>query len=129
MNTKRGLIGTAAGFVSYLLFTYLFIFFTSYSIGNFLFLLPIFSFLAGIGIGYFIKKFKECLIFGGISGIVGIAVVLALNFEHLSNNLLGVMGLNAMGLFFGFGFGGILYYRHTRKIKIINEITRKDHNA
>ncbi|MDI6730556.1 MAG: hypothetical protein QMD06_03325, partial [Candidatus Altarchaeum sp.] len=82
-------------------------------------------FLVGIGIGYFIKEFKECLIFGGIASIVGIAVVFALNFEHLNNNLLGVMGLNAMGLFFGFGFGAILYYRSTRKIKIIEKISMK----
>lgn len=125
MNTKRGLIGIVAGFVSYVLFTYLFIFFNE---GNFLFLsiLPFFSFLAGIGIGYFIKEFKECLIYGGISVIIGIAVVFGLNFEHLNNNLLGVMGLNAMGLFFGFGFGGILYYRHTRKIKIVKKISRKE---
>jgi len=128
MNTKRGLSGTVAGFVLYVLFTYLFIFFTSSNIGNFLFLLPIlplFSFLAGIGIGYFIKEFKECLIFGGIACIVGIAVVFALNFEHLNNDLLGVAGLNAMGLFFGFGFGAILYHRSARKIKIIEKISRK----
>jgi len=117
MDTKRGLIGIVAGFVFYVLFT-------SPDIGNFSFLLPVFLFLTGIGIGYFIKKFKECLIFGGIAGLIGVVVFLSLNFGSLDNDLIGKAILNAMGLFFGFGFGAILYYRVTRKRKIMEKINK-----
>ncbi|OQX22408.1 MAG: hypothetical protein BWK75_00815 [Candidatus Altiarchaeales archaeon A3] len=123
MNTNRGLTGIAAGFVSYIA-AYLFFIPLEYFDKIFLSLLPVFLFLTGMGIGYFIKEFKECLIFGGITGIIGIVVVFVLNFEHLSSDFIRVMSLNAIGLFFGFGFGAILYYRVARKRKI-NEAMNK----
>lgn len=113
MNTKSVLSGIIAGFVFYVLLM-------SLEIRNFLFLLPVFSFLIGIGIGYIMNEFKECLISGGVACILGVVVIL-LNFE-LNNALIGKMILNAMGLFFGFGFGAIVHYRVARKRKIKNII-------
>jgi len=116
MDTKTGLIGIAVGFVLYIIFTF-------FDIGNFSFLLPVFLFLAGIGIGYFIKEFKDSLIYGGIACLIGIAVFLVSNFG-LSNNFNALkIILNAIGLFFGFGFGAIFYYRVTRKRKISEKIS------
>lgn len=115
MNTKKGLCGSIIGFILYVIFTFL-------DVENFLFLLPVFLFLIGIGIGYFIREFKKCLIFGGITSIIGVVVFLSLNFEHLNNILIGKAILNAMGLFFGFGFGAIVHYRIMRKRKICEKL-------
>ncbi|OIQ05939.1 MAG: hypothetical protein COV98_05935 [Candidatus Altarchaeum sp. CG12_big_fil_rev_8_21_14_0_65_33_22] len=120
MNTNRGLIGCVIGFVVYLLFAFADI----EGIKNFLFLLPLFLFLTGISIGYFIKEFKESLLWGGIASVMGVVVFLGLNFGSLNNDLIGTVILNAIGLFFGFGFGAILYYRVVRKRKIKEKISK-----
>jgi len=113
MNAKREVAGIIAGFFCYLFFSNLLNF--SF-LSSFFPFLPFILFLAGIGIGYFIKKFKNSLICGGIASVIGIIVFLLINFENFA--LFSI--LNGIGLFFGFGFGAILYYRVGKKKKINN---------
>ncbi len=108
MNVKRELVGIFAGIFCYLFFSNLLNFsFLSLLIPYFPFIL----FLTGIGIGYFIKKFKNSLMCGIIASVIGIVLFLLINFENF--NIFSF--LNAVGLFFGFGFGAILYYRVAEK--------------
>lgn len=113
MDIKIGFIGTVLGFILYILFSSAVV---SVYVKNFVFLLPFFLFLIGIAIGYFVKKFKDSLLCGGIASVTGIVIILLLNFEHYITLIISLIA-NAIGLFFGYGFGAILYYRILKKEK------------
>lgn len=95
------------------------------------FLLPFILFLVGFALGYFVQNFKNSLIFGSITTIIGtiIAIVIFFINNSLSGEFIFYSLIGAMGIFFGFGFGSITYLRINNKKDKIKKfekiITRK----